>query len=60
MSIFRSRSEAQSSEVQELQAQAREDYRAHNSPENRAAAREQSGHARSHGNAAGGAWRGSK
>ncbi|MDC7338931.1 hypothetical protein [Streptomyces lydicus] len=60
MSIFRSRSAAQSSEVEQLHAAAREDYSRHNSPENRAAAREQSGHARSHGNAAAGAWRGRK
>ncbi|MFE6686592.1 hypothetical protein ACFVFQ_08940 [Streptomyces sp. NPDC057743] len=59
MSILRSRGEAQSSEVKDLQAKAREDYRTHNSPETRAAAREQSGHARTRGNAAGGAWRSS-
>ncbi|MFE6689728.1 hypothetical protein ACFVFQ_25030 [Streptomyces sp. NPDC057743] len=60
MSILRSRGDAQSDEVKDLHAEAREDYRTHNSPETRAAAREQSGHARTHGNAAGGAWRGSK
>ncbi|TJZ55877.1 hypothetical protein FCH28_11370 [Streptomyces piniterrae] len=60
MSLFRSRSDAQTSEVEQLQAQAREDYRSHNSPEKRAAAREQAGQARSHGNAAAGAWRGHK
>ncbi|MFF4949750.1 hypothetical protein [Streptomyces chattanoogensis] len=60
MSIFRSHSDAQSSTVEQLHAEAREDYRAHNAPENQATAREQAGHARSHGNAAAGAWRGSK
>lgn len=60
MSIFRSRSNAQSSEVEQLHAQAREDYRTHNSPESQAAAREQAGHARSQGNAAASAWRGHK
>ncbi|WP_329151159.1 hypothetical protein OIU91_28160 [Streptomyces sp. NBC_01456] len=55
---MRSRSDAQSSTVEQLHAQAREDYRTHNSPENQAAAREQAGHAHSHGNAAASAWQG--
>ncbi|MDP9608860.1 hypothetical protein JOF35_001137 [Streptomyces demainii] len=56
MSIFRSNSDAQSSTVAELHAQARRDYEQHNSPETQAAAREQSGQARTDGNAAGGSW----
>jgi hypothetical protein len=61
VSIFRSRSDSQTSrEVERLHAEAREDYRQHNSPENQAAVREQSGFARTHGNAAGSAWRGRK
>ncbi|MEU1311722.1 hypothetical protein ABZ419_22910 [Streptomyces cinnamoneus] len=61
MSIFSSRSDAQSNEVKTLHADAREDYRRHNSAETRGAAREQSGHARTHGNEAGGCgWHRSK
>ncbi|MFI9203904.1 hypothetical protein [Streptomyces sp. NPDC053048] len=58
VSIFGSHSDAQSPEVEELLAQAREDYRRHNSPETRGAAREQSGQARTNGNAAAGGWHG--
>ncbi|MFG2826356.1 hypothetical protein ACGFWI_02565 [Streptomyces sp. NPDC048434] len=60
VSLFRSRSDAQSSEVDRLHAEAGEDYRVHSSPESQAAAREQSGQARTNGNAAAGAWRGRK
>ncbi len=57
MSIFGSHSDAQSPEVTALQTQAREDYQRHNDPETRGAAREQSGQARTNGNAAGGSHR---
>lgn len=55
-SILNSRSDTQSSTVAQLHADARRDYQQHNSAENQAAAREQSGQARTHGNASGGSW----
>ncbi len=42
--------------VAQMHADARRDYQQHNSPETQAAAREQSGQARTDGNAAGGSW----
>ncbi|MFI0909450.1 hypothetical protein [Streptomyces abikoensis] len=59
VSIFRSHSDAQS-EVEQLLAEAREDYRRHNSAESQGAAREQAGHARTHGNVTAGGWHGHK
>lgn len=56
VSIFSSRSNEQSSTVEQLHADARRDYQQHNSPETQAAAREQSGQARTDGNAAAGSW----
>lgn len=50
------RNSAQSPTVEQLHADARRDYQQHNSPETQAAAREQSGQARTDGNAAGGSW----
>ncbi|QKV93957.1 hypothetical protein HUT19_21170 [Streptomyces sp. NA02950] len=56
VSIFRSRTDAQSETVAQLHADARRDYQQHNSAENQAAAREQSGQARTDGNVSGGCW----
>lgn len=56
VSIFRSSNNSQSETVAELHAQARRDYQQHNSAATQAAAREQSGQARTNGNAAGGSW----
>ncbi|MGP3985095.1 hypothetical protein [Streptomyces sp. KR80] len=49
-----------SPQASNLHKQAAEDYRQHHSPQTQAAAREQSGQARTNGNAAAGAWGGRK
>lgn len=58
VSVSGSRNGAQSTEVEQLQAEAREAYARHNSPETQAAARDQRAHAQISGNAAAGGWRG--
>lgn len=59
MSILRSRDTEQTT-VRHLQAEAREDYQRHHSPESQAACREQRGQAQVDGNAAAGSWHGHK